>query len=276
MSKTISTEEIQKISTHDFYFETSLYKPIKIEELEEDILNWEVDWYNSISSFETTYSIKSQWSVEIDIENNKVKENRSWWRQSDFSGFINIELHCKRKNNDILYFYLLIWEGLIIKIGQFPSLADIQFAELGRKYDKILPKDDLQDFKKAIWLVSHGAWAWSFVYLRRIFERLIFDTYKTNKGSLWIEEKEFISKRMDEKVDLLKKFLPHQLIEMKGIYWILSKWVHELSEDSCKKYFSPIKVSIELILDQKIEIQTKKEKDEKVKKEIEKIKKEVR
>ena len=276
MTETLTTKEIEKISTHDFYFETSLYNPIKIEELEEDILNWEVDWYSSINHFETTYSIESQENVEIDMEEHKVEENRSWWRKYEFNGFMQVELHCKRKNNDILHFYLLIWEGYVIKVGQFPSLADIQFAELGKKYDKILPKDDLQDFKKAIGLISHGAWAWSFVYLRRIFERLIFDTYKTNKDSLWIEEKEFINKKMDEKVDLLKDFLPNQLIEMRGIYWILSKWVHELSEDDCKKYFSPIKVSIELILDQKIEIQIKKEKDEKVKKKIEKIKKEVK
>lgn len=265
------TEEIQKISTHDFYFETSLYNPIKIEQLEEDILNWEVDAYSSVNHIDTTYKIESKDSMMVDIEGKCIKSRGNKLNNK----FFDVKLICKRKWNDKLTFNLIVLDDIIMKTGQYPSLADIQFAELGKKYDKILPKDDLQDFKKAIWLISHGAWAWSFVYLRRIFERLIFDTYKINKDSLWIEEKEFIGKKMDEKVGLLKDFLPNQLIEMKGIYWILSKWVHELSEDDCKKYFSPIKVSIELILDQKIEIQMKKEKDDKVKKEIEKIKKEV-
>jgi hypothetical protein len=76
---------------------------------------------------------------------------------------------------------------------------------------------------------------------------------------------------MDEKVELLKAFLPSQLVEMKSIYGILSKGVHELSEEECLKYFSPIKLSIELILDQKIETKQRVDRDDMVRKELQNI-----
>lgn len=69
---------------------------------------------------------------------------------------------------------------------------------------------------------------------------------------------------MSEKVDAIKDFLPESLLEMKPIYSILSKWVHELSETECMKYFQALKVSIELILDEKIEMREKEDKKQKV------------
>jgi hypothetical protein len=269
MEKKANKIELPKISKHDFYFETSLYNTITIKELEEDILKWEIKGYNPFEQFETTFSINSDYRIYF--EKNQVEER---FKIGQFNWFITVGLDCKRASNQ-LTFYLSIVGDKITKIWQYPSLVDIQFAGLDKKYNKVLPEEDLQDFKKAIWLYTHGAWAWSFVYLRRIFERLIFDTYNTNKKSLWIEEAEFTKKRVNDKIELLKEFLPEQLIEMKSIYWILSKWVHELPEDQCKQYFNPIKLSIELILDQKIEIQIKKEKDKKVKQELQKINKEI-
>ncbi len=46
--------ENKKISKHDFYFELSLYKEIKLSEFEEDILKWEVDGYSSINHIVNT------------------------------------------------------------------------------------------------------------------------------------------------------------------------------------------------------------------------------
>jgi len=61
-----------------------------------------------------------------------------------------VRLNCKRKNNESLVFYLLVDEETITKIGQYPSLADIQFAEIGKRYDKDLEKEDLKNLKTAI------------------------------------------------------------------------------------------------------------------------------
>ena len=49
---------------------------------------------------------------------------------------------------------------------------------------------------------------------------------------------------------------------MPCVYGILSKGVHELSEDECKEYFTVLRESIEMILDEKLE-RLKKEKRKK-------------
>jgi hypothetical protein len=58
---------------------------------------------------------------------------------------------------------------------------------------------------------------------------------------------------MVEKIELLQSYLPPLLIEMKFIYSIMSKGVHSLSEEECLEYFKPLRVGIELILEQKLE-----------------------
>ena len=268
MGEEQQTEEVKMTSKHDFYFETPLYEAVSISELEKNAFSGDVDAYSVKNSTETTYSIGvdstdtwSDWSAE---KLNSVDV-----------GFFLITLKCKRKDNDTLRFVIFRDREIVMKIGQHPSLADIQFAEIGKKYDKVLPEEDLKNLKKAIGLVSHGAGAGSFVYLRKIFERLIFETYKNNAGAVGVNETDFKNQRMLDKVETLRAFLPSQLIEMKGVYSILSKGVHELTEEECLRYFAPIKLSIELILDQKIEEAKKSEKDAMVKKQLQQIQQEI-
>lgn len=253
-------EENKKINRHEFYFELPLYKYVELGDLEEDILHGNVDAYNSESHYDTTY--------EIDADH-------LGHHYSDFKSFYAITLTCKRNDKDTLRFFVYYYKGDnrggCMKLGQLPTLADIQFAEIGKKYDKLLGEYDLQGFKKAIEGAAHGFGAGSFVYLRRIFENLIKDTFINNKATLGIDEKEFLNKRMVEKVDFLKNYLPSQLIEMKSIYGILSTGVHELTEQECLTYFPALKLSIELILDQKIENEIKRVKDDAVKKQIQDI-----
>jgi hypothetical protein len=55
----------------------------------------------------------------------------------------------------------------------------------------------------------------------------------------------------------LKTHLPELLVSNTAIYAILSKGTHSLSEHECIEYFDTLKVGIELILDEKIEIEHK-------------------
>lgn len=268
MSEKQLTKEIKIISKHDLYFETPLYEVISISELEKNAFGGDIDAYSAKNNTETTYSISvdstdtwGEWSTE---EKNHVDV-----------GFFLITLKCKRKDNDVLRFIVFRNREIVMKIGQLPSLADLQFAEIGKKYDKILPTEDLKNLKKAIGLVAHGAGAGSFVYLRRIFEKLILETYTNNASVIKVNEGDFKKQRMMDKVETLKIFLPSQLVEMKGIYSILSKGVHELTEEECLRYFAPLKLSIELILDQKIEVAKRREKDAMVKKQLQQIQQEI-
>src|SRR3989338_3579966 len=268
MGEEQQTEEVKMTSKHDFYFETPLYDVVSLSELEEESFSGDVDAYSAKNNSPTTYSVKLH---KIDTWNDWSEEKEN----SVDVGFFLITLKCKRKDNDTLRFVIFRDREIVMKIGQHPSLADIQFAEIGKKYDKVLPEEDLKNLKKAIGLVSHGAGAGSFVYLRKIFERLIFETYKNNAGAVGVNETDFKNQMMLDKVETLRAFLPSQLIEMKGVYSILSKGVHELTEEECLRYFAPIKLSIELILDQKIEEAKKSEKDAMVKKQLQQIQQEI-
>ncbi len=252
------------ISKHDFYFETPLYEVISLSVLEDDTFTGDVDAYSSKNHTETTYSVSTE----------KVSTWSEWNTNKTMHvavGFFEVTLTCKRKDNDLLRFFMYRDQTIAMKVGQYPSLADMQFAEIGKKYDGVLSKEDLKNLKKAIGLAAHGAGAGSFVYLRRIFENLIFETFKNNVLVLEATEDNFKTKRMEDKVEALKAVLPSQLVEMKSIYGILSKGVHELTEEECLNYFSPLKLSIELILDQKIEENMKKERNESVKKQLQNI-----
>jgi hypothetical protein len=254
-------EEIEKISKHDFYFETPLYDLIHLSNLEENILTGDVDAYSAANGFDTTYQIHG-----ARIEDSSFE---------DFYDFYKIILTCKRKGNDKLMFFAYKSKEFIVKLGQIPSLADIQFADIGKKYDKFLSREDLKEFKRAIGLAANGVGVGSFVYLRRIFENLIYETFNENKDKIGIPELDFSKKRMEEKIDALKNYLPSQLIAMKSVYSILSKGIHELDENICLRYFSALKLSIELILEQKIEMEIKQKRDEEIKKQIQSISEEV-
>jgi hypothetical protein len=76
---------------------------------------------------------------------------------------------------------------------------------------------------------------------------------------------------MDEKVESLKDYLPSQLVGMKRIYSILSDGVHALTEEECLALFPALKLSIELILEQKIEADAKAQRDALAQKQIQEI-----
>ena len=70
------------------------------------------------------------------------------------------------------------------------------------------------------------------------------------------------------KVQSLHMYLPTFIVEHSSIYGILSKGIHELSEDECLEYFDTMRASIEMILDQRIALREKQKKEDEVMKEI--------
>jgi len=248
-------QELPKVSRHQFYFETPLYEVVKLENLSHVIHSGEVEAYSVFQKSPTTYAISYS---DVDA-------------YSKFSDFKKVSLTNKRTSEDILIFFIYAFSDYVVKVGQLPSIASLQLSEIDEKYSKQLDDMDIRLFKKAIGLAAHGVGAGSFVYLRRIFEGLILSAYEKNAKGLTITSDDFKSQRMTDKVVTLKDYLPSELVAMKSIYSILSKGVHELSEEECLTYFAPLKLSIELILDQKIEEAIKANKAQQVKDEIEKI-----
>jgi len=181
-----------------------------------------------------------------------------YWATSKFP--IQLTFDCQR---DITHKYSLTLittnDKKMVKIGQNPSLASIEQHDI-KKYRNIL-KRDYNDFSKAIGLVANGIGIGSFVYLRRIFENLIEENHQIAKvnNNDW-DEVLYKRSKMNEKIKLLKEYLPEIIVKNNQLYGIISKGIHELDEDECKEMFPQIKLAIELILDEKI---AKIEKEEK-------------
>lgn len=174
----------------------------------------------------------------------------------------NFVFKCQRNEKHFYYFSFVIKGRSVTKIGQYPSLADIEVAAI-EKYRRVL-KNDYRDFSKAIGLHSHGVGVGSFVYLRRIFENLLEEKHQEKLNDDHWDEKKYQLSRMNEKISILKEELPEALVNNRGLYGIISKGIHELSEDECKKLFPDLQLAIELILDEKIYIQEKLSKTKRV------------
>jgi hypothetical protein len=245
------------VTRYQFYFETPLYEFISTEEILDELHDGEVDAYSAQYKTPTTYSI------------DYTDVAQSYY--TDYKGYKRVTLKNKRKTDDVLIFFVIQYVNGYMKIGQMPSLADLQYSEITEKYTKQLNNENLALFKKAIGLAAHGVGAGSFVYLRKIFEALIHDTYVKHNVDHKITREDFLKLRMSDKVEALRDYLPSQLIDMKGVYSTLSLGVHELSEQDCLIYFQPIKLSIQLILDQQIEEQIKIDREKKVREEIKNI-----
>ncbi|MEK4671454.1 hypothetical protein [Niallia sp. FSL R7-0271] len=76
---------------------------------------------------------------------------------------------------------------------------------------------------------------------------------------------------MAEKIEYLKDYLPKFLVSNKSLYSILSKGIHELSEQECLENYDTVYAAIIYILEQKLEIDEKNKREQEIQKNIQSI-----
>lgn len=185
---------------------------------------------------------------------------------------IDVKFECTRnRHHKSVFTFYLYDKNKLQKIGQYPSIASLNQENL-KKYRKILTVEQYKELNRGMGLTAHGVGIGAFVYLRRIFENLIEESHQEGLKNNEINESEYISGRMEDKIRLLKNLLPEFLYDNRAIYGILSKGIHELTEQECLEYFPIMRIGIELILDEKYEKHERIEKQKEIAKEIEKIK----
>lgn len=185
----------------------------------------------------------------------------------------HIIFQCTRNIDHLIDFIVHIdqqlIDGLIVhsiqKIGQYPSYADLNIPQIAQ-YSLVLSPQDRQEFARAEGLAAHGIGVGSLIYLRRIFERLIEEAHQEASLSAgWSpeQEDELIKSRMDERIRILRDYLPEFVVMHAKMYGLLSKGVHEYSEDECLRHFDAVKIAIEYILHRKNEkkLEEKKQKE---------------
>ena len=241
------------LDPYTFYFSLPIYVPIKISsENGRDfgvLLSsvTAINAYNPGLKENTTYEVLPCYSVRFETF-------------AKYGGVNTCKLICVRTKEE-MYFYIHYNNktGIFQKIGQFPSIATFHISQI-KKYDKVLSKDQLKEFTRAIGLAANGVGIGSFVYLRRIFEDLIQEAHNKAKSDEGWDDQAFVKERMAEKIEMLKHHLPAFLVENKTLYSILSVGIHSLKEEECLAYFEVVKVGIELILDEKVEQYEKQQK----------------
>lgn len=188
---------------------------------------------------------------EVYQEENKFKKDPIKYKVENSSQQSNtLELSCSDNPAHIYSLTMNIVGNRLIKTGQYPSIANLEKHDID-KYKKLL-KSDYSNLNRAIGLHSHGVGAGSYVYLRRIFENLIEEKHKECLQESDWDNDTYSRSRMADKIKMLEHKLPKLFKEAPALYGVLSKGVHELSEDECREYFPVLKYAIELILDEKL------------------------
>lgn len=229
----------------------------------------------------------SEGSEDDENIHNSIMAQEAREKQQEFERFLIdnklIVLHyvCSRNESHQLTFILFIDGFTIQKIGQYPSYADIDIPQADA-YRKELGKQYYNELKRAIGLYSCNVGIGSYVYLRRIIEKLILDALeeaikegKITKEGFEIDENKH-QRRVEEKINLLSEYLPKPLADNKVVYGIISKGIHELEEDECIKYFPAIEQLIKMSLDESIAKKKKKEDEKELKKKLSAITTEIK
>ena len=241
--------------------------PQLMNNLDAKVFFFELPLYTSIKIGETNrndFALLIQGSDTVDYYNPYIGENSTFQRKNinsgnvaeyyrSVGGIIAFIWFCKRTSIEFYFYaYYNISNNTFMKVGQYPSVADFHISQI-KQYNKVLSKEKLKEFTRAIGLAANGVGIGSFVYLRRIFEGLIEEAHsKALKEQDW-DNTPYHKARMADKIDLLSDYLPSFLVENKELYGILSVGVHGLTEEDCLAYFETVKVGIELILDEKLE-----------------------
>ena len=176
----------------------------------------------------------------------------------------SIRLECARDNSHVIDVEIRVVNGLLQKYGQFPSLSDLTMPELS-KYRKVLGEARYSELRRGIGLFSHGANIGAFIYMRRVFELLI-EAHHAQHVVLFGEVEGYGRMHVAERVKTLSNTLPAFRVDNVKLYSILSRGVHELSEEACGAAFPAVRAAILLILDQDLRRVEQQKNEEEVRK----------
>lgn len=239
-----SSTAVQKVIS--FLLDSPLYAEFTLTEIEQYAVLYNkrsrdirVDTHCPFCHREATFHFKGK----------NLFSNAEWDAIAGRNTFDEASFTCARQPSHRIHSFFLINKGTLTKTGQYPSLADVANDE-SKAYKSVLDRQDAAELHRAIGLAAHGIGIGSFVYLRRVFERLIqkrFDEFAEVEN--WSAE-DFRKLRFQDRIELMKDHLPNFMVVNKKIYSILSVGIHNLSDEQCLAAFDFLKSSITLILDE--------------------------
>lgn len=241
-------------SVHAFHLQMPLYRiyDLAIGSIKERIID--------LMQFNRTIDAYCLWCKKQSVFHASPASSwvNSQWQKQIAGDLQEFELYCVHdsKHRYKSYFFVKEGENEFQKIGQLPSAADFQIPQ-AEKYRSILGNELFKEMVRGIGLAAHGVGIGSFVYIRRVFERLIDGAHDEAVAAGNLDEDQYAKSRMDERIQIVKDYLPPFLVENRRLYSVLSKGIHELTEKECLAYFEAVRIGIEQILDEKIEVEEK-------------------
>ena len=173
------------MTTQEFIFDTPLYQKVEGEDALRIVEELSVS-YNPYSSligfdgFNPNQNKESTYVVDYPLQcRRNIGSSSGFGTHSPFQYTEPwyVTLKCCRYGDKIDIVLLLAEDKSIMKIGQYPSIADVHIGQI-KDYKGLLSKEELKDFTRSIGLAANGVGVGSFVYLRRIFENLIQSAYE--------------------------------------------------------------------------------------------------
>jgi hypothetical protein len=148
---------------------------------------------------------------------------------------------CLRRQHFHTYVFY-VKDFTVQKIGQRPSMADIALGEL--KSIRGIESLDRKELGRALGLFSHDAPLGAFVYLRRVFERMIDRAHERHFGKHGAYLANWNDLRMGQRISALAGELPKVVQSNIAVWGLLSKGVHELSDNEAEILFPLLKAVI--------------------------------
>ena len=253
------------MTAQDFIFQVAPFKKIdgdEYTELYRELSNerLSVNGFNPIRNVDTTYHLCTH-AINIGYgpmgQNgfNPVDDNIRCmsFECGRFHDILTLLVFCDKENR------------CIQKVGTYPSLRDFHKNDI-KKYNKVLSEQQRMELITAIMIANNGVGIGSYVYLRRIFEGIVFEEAERAIGDGVIDREEFGKMKMDEKIVAIKNYLPAFLYDNhKALYGILSMGVHQLDEEECLGFYPVLYDCILLVLEDRL---AQKEKEETTKKAV--------
>jgi hypothetical protein len=243
IAKEARQEAFNLLFVHGLYASASLTTPAG-EELERNLRDgvFAFDEYCVKCKRETTFRVAATQVVNRGLSNTsrpgvKVISPK----------LLSVNATCQR--DFTVYSFILKFEAeKVTKIGQWPSTATIAFGEL-RTIDRSLDDHDREELGKALGLHAHDTAIGAFVYLRRVFERMVQRAHERQSAAGHRVEG-FDGMKMDQRIAALKDELPEKVVQNSAVFSVLSVGLHELTEEQCTQYFPVLKAVLFQMLEQ--------------------------
>jgi hypothetical protein len=199
------------------------------------------------ATFEGILSTETQNSISSEIMAIKGFGFASgFWTQHVFSK----QLNCTRAGHSVSYYFQL-QNGKLLKVGQFPAIADIHYGEV-RHYLPILGEARSRDIQQAIALASSNLGIAAYSYIKKLFASLLGDAQQRALAANQAPASDYASASYQQRVRALAAYLPEFIVQHPEFYSLLDEPLESLNDSQCLAAFDALKTAVLFMVDHKM------------------------